>query len=199
MDLASFLQFIRLNFDVDLEKRLITVQIGPVTLRNVTVPQLQQDEDLLEVILSRCFIQRRVMWEDYGRETLTLCIKSLHETKDELERLHEKFPRTSPHRSPLQAWANQCKEAADVLRTAWKEQYEPDNSSIGMDAHEWIPDILGALRKASYPTVEMMIDLLPDKSHIKSQAQSKLEHGTEVAVKYFHVPIRSMSHPTVTL
>ena len=199
MEFSALVEVIKnlISLDINVEEREFTLVLGPLTLRNVSYSRLKKDADLLEGVLSACFVQRRVMWKDYSKEDPDLCIRSLFDAKQRLERSCEEFPRLSCHRSPLRAWANACNKAAQTLQTALEEENAPENTGLDMNVAEWIPDTLRELRMASYPIIELFIELLRDDSEVKHQSREALGQGIEDSVVRGRLSLNALPHATV--
>ena len=74
MDYFELWKLINLGIDLDFEKMVLTIRLGPLTIKNVkigTVRELSKDEPAIERILSDHFIKRGVMWVDFSLERVS--------------------------------------------------------------------------------------------------------------------------------
>ncbi len=205
MDVATIWKLIGLGLEVDLEKKVYTVKLGPLTLKGIsfkTVKALSSDPTSIEELLSKHFIQRGVMYADFRRETIEDCVRSLRGlqtlNQDQAKAfLTTKKPEDKMFASMLTAWANECDKAVTYLQAAVEDERDPINTGMDISARDAIPGALGDMRSATYPTVELFIQLLPEGSPVKAQALATIAQGKDVLVRHFGVPVSRLVAPEV--
>lgn len=205
MDLGAFWKLLGIGMEADFKERRYTIRLGPITIKGLPferVKALRSNQPAIESLLSRHFVQRGVMWEDFRHEKVKDCIRSLRV----LQKLSEtqasafeatKKPEDQIFSSILQAWANECDKAARHLELASEDERDPINTGLDMSAQEWILDVLSDFRKATYPSVQMFIDLLPDTSPVKAQAAERLRYGKDILVKFYNVSTNDLTSPEI--
>ncbi len=205
MDLASFFSLLGLKMGLDFEKRTFTVVVGPMSFENVpfsTLKSLRSDSRIIEPILSKQFIQRGVMWQDFRRERVDFCIKSLRELQTLCESSAEQFSESrfqKDHilRSVLHSWASECDAAAKHLQSALDDERDPINSGMDISARDSVPWALGEFRKATYPSVAMFIELLAVDNPVRTQAAKTFREGSDLLVKHFGISTSELVPPTI--
>lgn len=192
MDLGSFLTFLKLfpRVEADLEKKTITIKAGPFTLRIPygTYKALMSKRSTVVDILSRLFIQRGVMWEDFRREKMDECITSLREIQKLAQEEHNKLKETNAKQdeyfaSIMFAWANVCEQAVTELGQALETENDPVETGIDFGAGDFLAPVLLECRKSTYPLVDLLICLLPDDDPVRQQASEKLALGKNRTVQ----------------
>jgi hypothetical protein len=196
MDFASFWSAMGLGIEADLEKRTFTIKVGPVVIKGLKLPAIRvmaENRGEIEQILSTMFIQQAIMWVDFRREPVVESIKALNKLKGDCEvkvaastvvQVEKKQMATTL----LLAWANECDEAARLLRHALQDEA----AGMNVVAHRAIPEALGTMRKRVYPFIELLIDLLPDASLVKVQGARRLLEGRNVLVRHYNVSMAEM-------
>jgi hypothetical protein len=203
MDIATIWKLIGLGLEVDLEKRTYSIKLGPLTIKGLsfkTVKALSASPQAIEGLLSEQFVQREVMFADFRREEVGDCIASLRELQELCKSQASAFAATKKSEDEvfstvLRAWANECDEAANSLESALRDENDPADSGMDTSARSSIPRVIGKLRTATFPSVEMFIDLLPEGNPVKAQATEKLTAGKDVLVKYFNVQSSEILRP----
>ena len=206
MNLADFPTLLNLGIEVDFRERTYTIKLGPITLKNLsfeTVQALSSNQGAIDSLLSKCFVQRGVMWQDFTKETVDKCIRSLRELQNLLEEQASSFDATvhgeDQFPSSLRAWANECDGAARLLVLAVEDEGDPINTGMDIRAEDSIPDALGGLRKSMYPFIEFLIDLLPDKDQVKDQAAARLREGKNILVRVFGISVSELVSPDLEI
>ena len=205
MDIATIWKLIGLGLEVDLEKKSYTVKLGPLSIKEIsfkTVKALSSQPPVVEGILSKHFIQRGVMFEDFRREKIADCIRSLRELQVMNHDRSEAFaaskkPEDVVFSTILSAWANECDKAVSYLEAAVEDERDPINTGMDVSAKDAIPGALGDMRKATYPTVELFVQLLPDGNPVKMQAVATLAQGKDLLVRHFGVAVSDLVTPEV--
>ena len=142
------------------------------------------------------------MFADFRRETIEDCVRSLRGlqtlNQDQSKAfLATKKPEDKLFSSMLAAWANECDKAVTYLQAAVEDERDPINTGMDISARGAIPGALGDMRSATYPTVELFIQLLPEGSPVKAQAISTIAQGKDVLVRHFGVPVSKLVAPEV--
>lgn len=205
MDIATIWKLVGLGLEVDLEKKTYTVKLGPLALKGIsfkTVKALSSQPTVIQEVLSKHFIQRGVMFADFRRESIDDCIRSLRELQTMNQAQSAAFaatkkPEDSLFSTMLSAWANECDKAVTYLQAAVEDERDPINTGMDMSAKDAIPGALGDMRKAAYPTVELLIQLLPEGNPVKAQATDSLARGKDVLVRHFGVAVSELVAPEV--
>lgn len=203
MDFATLLEFMKVNATIDFATRRLSLRVGPLTINNIDFPSftaLKDDNNFVAEVLSDQFISRAVMWEDYDRERIDACIGSLRElhnlNRDVAGRLQSARRRQDNIYVDLfLAWGNLCKHAADLLRDLKEDARDPANTGMDIDPGQYIPGVLGDFRRDTYPTVEALIELLPESSEVRRQAAEKLGQGKNLLVREYKVPFDDIRRP----
>jgi hypothetical protein len=197
MDFDALWKLLGLGIEADLEKHTWTLKIGPITIKGLRIPVLKalaKDSAAIENILSLMFIQREVMWEDYRAESVPKCIGSLRSLQGLCEKAASDFNATGKEQDKIistmcRGWANQCDAAASDLEGGLDAESDPANTGMGVSARDYIPDALGTLRKKTYPTIEFLIGLLPEKNMVREQATEVLNRGKDEIIRHYNVSV----------
>jgi hypothetical protein len=205
MDIAPIWKLVGLGLEVDLEKRTYTIKLGPLAIKGLTfktVRALSASPQAIEDLLTEQVVQREVMFADIRREEVQDCRDSLRELQALCKSQSSAFAATKKSEDEvfstvLRAWANECDEAANHLESALRDENDPADSGMDTNARTAIPPAIGKLRIATFPSVEMFIDLLPEGNPIKAQAAEKLNAGKDVLVKYFNVQSSEILRPDI--
>jgi hypothetical protein len=205
MDIATIWKLIGLGLEVDLAKKLYTIKLGPLTLKDLSfraVKALSSQPALIESLLSEHFIQRGVMHVDFRRERVDACIRSLRELQALNQAQAKAFadsgkPEDELFSTLLTAWANECDTAVSILESAIEDERDPINTGMDVTAQAAIPDAIRALRTATYPTIELLIQLLPQSNSVRQQASTILTRGKDLLVRHFGVPFSDLVLPEV--
>jgi hypothetical protein len=198
-------KLINLGLVVDWQKRVVTIRLGPVTIKNVPFPilkSLSSQPAVIEPILSDLFVTARVMWE--AEEAPVGVQKKLAELDKLAEELAARF-QASPKQedqvlgSALRGWSNSCEVGAKHIADAIKYENAPEDSGMDTSAFDDMKSALQKVRQDVYPTVEFLIDLLPEDNRVRSQAVEKLELGRKNYERIYMVSSADIPKATVEI
>ena len=196
--------------DINLAEKTITLNLPGVHISHIsfrTVKAMSEDPGTVSNILSKCFIQRRVMWQDFRSEKAEDCKKSIDEMKDILEDKAREFRKTGKAKDDeyadlLEAWANECVDASKSFREAIdteqrdREAYQrwelPESSDI-QRASISISEILGRFRLRTYLFVDLFIQLLQKNSKVKKQVLDKIDDGKSLLVQAYGISYKQIA------
>lgn len=175
----------------DLSVNKIEVSAGPpfakLIFDKAEFHALLQGQSHISDVVAKCFVRRRVFWEDIRKENREATIKSLEQVEAQLDDLSSKLASNADASvialaKFVRAWATAAslvrKELADRLRDIDDEKA----STLGYDwANEdresAVYDALISVRQRIYPLVTLLVSILPDDDPTKNEAQSLLDSG----------------------
>lgn len=188
--------------EADLRTGAYSLTVAGFTLKGLryrSYKGLAHDPSRMERILSHCFIQRGVMWQDFRRETVQDCINSCYGLKSLCEAEAKEFGDGSNvdrfFSSLLSYWANECDTAARSLKDALAMESDPIESGMDISARDAIPYAIGTLRKNVYPVVEAIAETLPADNPIRNQGMERLRQGTDDLIRYYRVSTSELTKP----
>lgn len=204
MDIPSFQNLLDLN--LDLEKRELTIRLGPLKIAGISLPDfrsLRNNNELVGQMLSDSFVTRRVMWMDLTREAAQVTMLSLDELAGILKLYRNKFE-NSPRRidreigPPLLVWENQCIVSAKNIRGAIEAERLPENSGMGGYASEVMDDEIVLVRIAGYPIIEFLSAIL-DATPLRQQVETLLVKGTQTLIFKYRVQLADLPRADVDI
>ncbi|TWB21115.1 hypothetical protein [Nitrospirillum bahiense] len=206
IEFSTFWKMLGFGLEADFSKRTWTLTVGPIKLKELKIPQfraLASDEATIERILSEMFIKRAVMWIDFRRERVSDCIASLSELEQLCGKTAEEFSATGKDADQIissmcRGWECQCHEAIAILKSGIEEERAPENTGMDISATDYIPDALGDMRKKTYPLIQMLIELLPEESEIRTIAKEKLVYGKDELIRHYGVSSSDIEVATVS-
>ena len=164
------------------EPPFVTVTFSIAELRS-----LIQEPQCISEVLAKCFVRRRVFWEDIRKESIEGVVKSLVEVESELDWWTTKLAASSDLSVValtkfVRSWSTATslvrKELGDRLRDIDDEKSSvPGYDSANEDRHTEVHNALVALRRRVYPLVSALVAFLPDDDPTKDDAQSRLDSG----------------------
>jgi hypothetical protein len=184
-----FKALLRLLRDASVSK--IEVSAGPpfakLTFDKAELSALLQGQSQISDVVARCFVRRRVFWEDIRKENREAVVASLAEVESQLDEWSARLS-SAPDASAValskfvRAWATASslvrKQLVDRLRDIDEEKSStPGYDWANEDRDEAVHDTLLALRQRVYPIVTMLIGFLEDDDPTKAQAQGELDRG----------------------
>jgi hypothetical protein len=188
-----------LGITVDLEKKTFDLNFLGSSIKGIkysTIKELMKDNSNTEELLSEMFNRKQVMWQDFARETVDLCLRSLEDLKQKCDNASKKFSATQKlkdmfYASLLRLWADQCDIAIKEFLTAKEHEkisLELDfGSGSYMRANHEIPRILGAFRASTLPTVKELTKLLPENNPIRKEAEKNINFATNVTIRNYEI------------
>jgi hypothetical protein len=158
-----------------------------LTFDKAEMQALLQGQSHVSEVVARCFVRRRVFWEDIRKENREAVVQSLTEVEAHLDDWSAKLS-SSADASPValakfvRAWASGAslvrKELVDRLRDIDEEKSStPGYDWASEDRDAAVHDALVALRQRIYPLVTLLIAFLGDDDPTKAEAQAFLDRG----------------------
>ncbi|KWC42426.1 hypothetical protein WL51_03555 [Burkholderia ubonensis] len=204
MDIPSFQNLLDLDFD--LEKRTLTIRLGPLKITGISLPDLRSlrnNNELIGQMLSDSFITRRVMWIDLTREVAKNTALSLDELAGILKPYRKKFENSSRRIDreigpPLLAWENQCRISARNIRDAIETERLPENTGIDGYASEVMDDEIVLVRKVGYPIIELLGAIL-DATSLRQQVETLLVKGRQTLISEYRVLLADLPRADVDI
>jgi hypothetical protein len=205
-------KFLGLDIVVDIKSRIWDLTLGPLKIKSIpfSLPkELTSNQQLVGQILVECFVQRRVMWQDFRRETPNKCEASLTELALILEPFASKFSGSSAEADKVFAQAllhwkamsvlatKEIKDAIDVEekdRADWRSGALIDSDEI-QDARTSLNSILSNFRKAILPTVAFLIDLLAESDPLRAEAEALRIEASETLMRDYSVGLSDLRTP----
>lgn len=139
--------------------------------------------------VSHTFIRRSVYWIDIKKEDISEVITSLTRAEAELDTFSKELGKSedSDNRA-LRKFVRSVADATHLTRNELEGQakdiqdqknYDLGYDSAGEDRVSALGDALLSLRRRSYPTWQMLIDLMPEDDPAKAEAQRLLNTGLD--------------------
>ena len=207
MDFGTILTLFE-TISIDMKNKTLRISIGGVIIvKNIsfaTIKKLTKNSSYIGSLLSSHFINRQVMWQDFRKENVALCIKSLMDLKLEnfqhAQRLGESRTESDQFLSSwLLYWGNECdraiKEFQDAIQNEKISRSMESDSEFVLRAHKEIPKILGEFRRKTYPAIQILIDLLDERNPVREQAVSRLNLGKNLLVQHYGISINKLLDP----
>ena len=157
-----------------------------ITLKRVEIDPLLRANQYTSNVVAKCFVRRRVFWEDLSKEHHEYVVKSLAAVTKELNDLSDKLlsePNSSVALSNLiRDWATGTVLVHKELRERLGEIAEEKASTPGYDSANEdrateLSHTLVSLRQRIYPLVSVLIQLLDDDDPTKGEAQKLWDNG----------------------
>ena len=148
---------------------------------------LLQGRSHISDVVAKCFVRRRVFWEDIRKERREAVAKSLEQVEAQLDELSSKLT-SNTDASVLalakfvRAWAT----AASLVRKGLNDRLRDiDEEKASTPGYDWanedresaVHDALVSVRQRIYPLVTLLVSFLTDDDPTKSEAQSLLDSG----------------------
>jgi hypothetical protein len=189
-------EFLGLKLKIDATKETINLNLGPLTIEDFSYETFKllksNDEKRIEIITT-IFIDRRIMWQSYERETIQECMESLQSL---IDYCNEEFKDlTKSKRDDNKFYGKLLKQIATYSIRA-KREFEDvekkivflnstarDNEEMTEDS-EWIPNILKTFRVDCLPIVKMFIDLLDKNDPQLSIANKSYNQATKLLIEH---------------
>lgn len=185
----SFKSLHRLLKDASVSK--IEVSASPpfakLTFDKVELQALLQGQSYISEVVSKCFVRRRIFWEDIRKENREAVVESLTQVESQLDDWSAKLSSGSDASVValakfVRAWATGAslvrKQLVDRLRDIDEEKSStPGYDWANEDRDTAVHDALVALRQRIYPLVTLLIAFLGDDDPSKSEAQELLDLG----------------------
>ena len=184
-----FRSLLRLLKDTSVSK--IEVSASPpfvkLTFDKAELSALLQGQSQISEVVARCFVRRRVFWEDIRKEDREAVVKSLAEVESQLDEWSARLSSAADASAValarfVRAWATGAflvrKQLVDRLRDIDEEKSStPGYDWANEDRDEAVNDALVALRQRVYPLVTLLIGFLGDDDPTKAEAQGYLDRG----------------------
>ena len=205
IEFSEVWKLINLGLVVDWQKKVVTIRLGPVTIKDVPFPllkSLSSQPAVIEAILSDLFVTPRVLWE--AEEKPVAVQKSLAALDTLAEQLATRFqasPKKEDHvlGSALRAWSNSCEVGAKHVADGIEDENAPEDSGMDTSALDDMKSALKKVRKDVYPTVEFLINLLPEGNSVRNQAAENLELGRRNYERIYMVSSTEIPKATVEM
>jgi len=184
-----FRSLLRLLKDASVSK--IEVSASPpfakLTFDKAELSALLQGQSQISEVVARCFVRRRVFWEDIRKENREAVVESLAEVESQLDEWSAKLSSAVDASAIalvkfVRAWATGAslvrKQLVDRLRDIDEEKSStPGYDWANEDRDEAVHDALVALRQRVYPLITLLIGFLGDDDPTKAEAQGYLDRG----------------------
>lgn len=196
-ELWSLIDKLSVGADIDWEKRLLLLKIGPFTFSNIPVGFIiaeNRHPQIVAELLSEAFVGRRVHWENFDKEYPGPVLASLSELDKTLSAVLENLSDLqSRYGSSVQELVL-CWRAAESLCARRINEELPgrltkivndpfEDSEFNLDKYfdaggpELMRHYLGSFRNEVYPIVRSLIAILPKSSPVRKAAEAKLMIG----------------------
>lgn len=118
----------RLNFD--LEKPPVDINILDVSIKGVSydaIRALRDNPPEMHDLVDKLFIEKKIMWEDFRRETIDTCINGLVDLEADLNAYKADLLSTEKSEHLLlaeiiQVWASEADNAIEAFKIAQHDQ-----------------------------------------------------------------------------
>ena len=184
-----FKSLLRLLKDASVTK--VEVSAAPpfakLTFDKAELQALLQGQSRVSDVVARCFVRRRVFWEDIRKENREAVVRSLAEVESQLDDWSVKLssgdgPTVVALAKFVRAWATGVslvrKQLVDRLRDIDEEKSStPGYDWANEDRDAAMHDALVLLRQRTYPLVTLLTALLDDDDPTKAEAQGFLDQG----------------------
>jgi len=157
-----------------------------ITLERAGIEALLRATQYTSNAVAKCFVRRRVFWEDLRKEHHESVVKSLKEVTAQLNDLVDELlakPNISVALTNLiRQWASEADLVHKELRDRLGEIAEEKASTLGYDTANQdrateVGNALVSLRQRLYPLVSVLIQLLDDDDPTKKKAQKQWDSG----------------------
>ena len=184
-----FRSLLRLLKDASVVK--IEVSAGPPFVKLIfdkaELSALLQGQSQVSEVVARCFVRRRVFWEDIRKENREAVVESLAAVESQLDEWSANLSSATDASAValakcVRAWATGAslvrRELVDRLRDIDEEKSStPGYDWANEDRHAAVHSALVSLRQRIYPLVTLLIGFLGDDDPTKSEAQRYLDIG----------------------
>ena len=164
----------------------------------ITAKAIVADRDLIARMVTDFFIKPRILSASFDAEVPEHCLVKAKEMEKMAKSYHEKFSESGNPKdelySTLVLWFEVacCKCAQDIqdAMTVEKEDHDDWKSGALIDKDEivtaqWrLPEILTKFRLACYPTVQALVDILPEDHPISARARTTLISARQLLSDY---------------
>ena len=180
-----------LRWLLDMPVTYIVLKAAPpfveVKFEKAELQALVRESESVSDIVAKCFVRRRVFWEDIRKEDRNAVVKSLAEAESDLDEWSSRLASSTASSVValtkfVRAWANGTSLARKELRDRLREIDEEKATTLGYDwanedRDQAMHDALVSLRKRIYPLVTVLVALIPDDDPTKAEAQDFLDRG----------------------
>lgn len=161
-----------------------------ITIDRKQIKSLLQHQADVSNVIAETFIRRRVFWEDATRENLTYCINSLRDAMSELNNFVKEMQKSELSSLViLSQFVRSWSSSASIVYKRLKDDLSDIDQNKGQDfnydsAHEdrrvALRHALIDLRKRIYPSVQALVEFLPEDDPTRREAQELLDSGAEL-------------------
>jgi hypothetical protein len=158
-----------------------------LTFDKAELQALLQGQAHISEAVAKCFVRRRVFWEDFRKEKSEAVMKSLEKVEFQLDEWSAKLSSGTDASvialaKFVRAWATGTslvrKQLFDRLRDIDEEKSStPGYDWANEDREGALHNALVSLRQRVYPLVTLLIAFLSDDDPTKADAQSFLDQG----------------------
>lgn len=154
------------------------------------IRQMIADRDAVRMILSRCFIQRRLFYSSYEKEGRGFVGKSVEEIVSVLREETDRLRGKGGTNAPIVRLLLQFESTAVHLRQSVQELTD--------DNWETLRNSLSVFRRDAIPLVDVLINLLPEDDAIRQEAEKLVaiamsslpgNYILSVADSWAHIPV----------
>ena len=178
--------------NIDNEKKTITiitpiVKIGPISF--ASAESFASDYDKISVFLQRTFVERKIMWHDFKKETLEWSKESIKEISEIIEDFIKEIQENSNRKDDilkdyLIAFQSFCNLTLKEIRDAEFDEREQRDALVPLDdilfAEDQLEFILKDFREKSYPMIQALANALPSDRQMKKLVFEKLRVGANL-------------------
>jgi hypothetical protein len=184
-----FKSLLRLLRDASVSKIEVSASppLAKLTFDKAELQALLQGQSYISDVVAKCFVLRRVFWEDIRKENREAVVQSLAEVESQLDEWSAKLSSGADASVValakfVRAWATGASLVRKQLRDRLRDIDDEKSTTPGYDwANEdrdaAVHDALLALRQRIYPLVTLLIAFLGDDDPTKAEAQDFLDSG----------------------
>ncbi len=177
---------------IDPEKKIITITTPIVTIGPLSYTQARSfvdDKQRISNFLKETFVERKIMWHDFKKETLEWSKVSITEISNIANVYWKEIEDNNNIKDfilvdYLKAFESLCKLTLKAIREAETDERDQRNSGLPLDdiffAKDQLEFILKDFREKTYPMVKSLTMILPDDGEIRKLSAQKLKDGCQL-------------------
>ena len=160
---------------------------GTLKIEKKEIAEMKRFPQTVRLMLTECFIWREALWKDFSAERVEFVRQSLSTVETELK-LHEQKLSSSSNLEAIGSarfvlsWLNAVRQHGRALdkkigQIDAEKAADPFFEYAGEARHDAMVETLKELRLKIYPTVKILLAILPDNDEVKIEAEAKLATG----------------------
>jgi hypothetical protein len=188
-------------------KGLVDLVVGKFKIEGISLAGLKllENDDAKRIdIIKKIFVDRQIMWKEFDKETISLCINSLQTLIDFCEQ--EGRTLMESHRDDNQFYGKLLMQLSSYAMRSIHEFRRAQEQIVFLNATarfndemsqewDWIPDILKAFRFDALPIIKIFIDLLSPKAPQRAGALVLFDQSMKILIEHHQVAYSEILKP----